>query len=116
MVGTAFDDGVNNQTAFVSDPTGMTSTDLNTQITNSAWVLTEAHAINKVGQIAGSGYLNGVPTAFLLTPDVLPPPPPQDAVLALLIDAVTSCAWAIGRDAMRFASLPSRRRVARSIA
>ena len=25
MVGTAFDDGVNNQTAFVSDPTGMTS-------------------------------------------------------------------------------------------
>jgi probable HAF family extracellular repeat protein len=44
-------------------------TDLNTLIAaGSGWVLTEAHAINAKGQIAGTGTLNGVVTGFVLTP------------------------------------------------
>ena len=44
-------------------------TDLNTLIPeNSGWVLATAYAINANGQIAGSGTLNGVNRAFLLTP------------------------------------------------
>jgi probable HAF family extracellular repeat protein len=34
----------------------------------SGWVLTEAHAINAKGQIAGTGVLNGVVRGFVLTP------------------------------------------------
>ncbi len=44
-------------------------TDLNTLLPpHSGWVLTEARAINDHGQIAGQGFLNGKPCAFLLTP------------------------------------------------
>lgn len=43
--------------------------DLNTLIpTDSGWVLVEARAINKRGQIAGYGRINGQAHAFLLTP------------------------------------------------
>ena len=47
---------------------GNSVTDLNTQITAPGWLLTEAYAINNVGQIAGAGYLNGVNMGFLLDP------------------------------------------------
>ena len=44
-------------------------TDLNALLpAQSGWVLTEARAINDRGQIAGQGFLNGKPCAFLLTP------------------------------------------------
>ena len=44
-------------------------TDLNTLLpAHSGWVLTEARAVNNRGQIAGQGFLNGKPCAFLLTP------------------------------------------------
>lgn len=43
--------------------------DLNTLMpAGQGWVLTEAHAINSKGQIAGNGTLHGQPHAFLLTP------------------------------------------------
>ncbi len=44
-------------------------TDLNTLLPpRSGWVLTEARAVNDHGQIAGQGFRNGKPCAFLLTP------------------------------------------------
>lgn len=43
-------------------------TDLNTQITEPGWQLTEAYGINNIGQIAGAGYLNGANMGFLLDP------------------------------------------------
>lgn len=43
--------------------------DLNTRIApDSGWVLTSANDINDRGQIAGTGYHNGVLRAFLITP------------------------------------------------
>jgi uncharacterized membrane protein len=77
MVGMAFNNDNNEQTAFISTD-GMTSTNLNSQIGDPSWVLSEAHAINSAGQIAGAGYLNGVQTGFLLTP--LPTPAPWQSV------------------------------------
>jgi probable HAF family extracellular repeat protein len=45
-------------------------TDLNNLIpAGSGWILVEATAINKAGQIAGKGTINGQTRAFLLTPD-----------------------------------------------
>jgi probable HAF family extracellular repeat protein len=45
-------------------------TDLNNLIpAGSGWILVEATAINKAGQIAGVGTINGQTRAFLLTPD-----------------------------------------------
>lgn len=44
-------------------------TNLNTLLPpHSGWVLTEARAVNDHGQIAGQGFWNGKPCAFLLTP------------------------------------------------
>jgi probable HAF family extracellular repeat protein len=44
-------------------------TDLNALLPpHSGWVLTEARAVNDHGQIAGQGFWNGKPCAFLLTP------------------------------------------------
>jgi hypothetical protein len=63
---------------------GKTWADLNTQIGDPNWVLSEAHAINKAGQIAGTGYLNGVETAFLLTPPPLWQGPQSNALLELI--------------------------------
>jgi RHS repeat-associated protein len=43
--------------------------DLNTLIpSGSGWILTNAAAINNSAQIAGQGFINGAPHAFLLTP------------------------------------------------
>ena len=48
---------------------GGVMTDLNTWLpTNSGWVLTEARAINALGQIVGAGTNNGQTRAFLLSP------------------------------------------------
>jgi probable HAF family extracellular repeat protein len=41
-------------------------------VPNSGWTLTEAHDINDLGQIVGSGWIDGESHAFLLTP--LPEP------------------------------------------
>jgi hypothetical protein len=83
--------GVNNSGAVVgSDGSvallcdGKTWADLNTQIGDPNWVLSEAHAINEAGQIAGTGYLNGVETAFLLTPPPLWQGPQINALLELM--------------------------------
>lgn len=44
-------------------------TDLNTCIpADSGWILMNANGVNDAGQIAGNGFLNGSPHAFLLTP------------------------------------------------
>ena len=67
-----FNDSLGNSYAFVrTKPAGMQ--DLNLMIAkNSGWILTQANAINVVGQITGSGpvLINGNYTnhAFLLTP------------------------------------------------
>jgi probable HAF family extracellular repeat protein len=54
--------------AFVST-NGARMQDLNRLIpSNTGWVLVEAHGINDVGQIAGSGTIRGQTHAFLLTP------------------------------------------------
>lgn len=45
-----------------------TAIDLNTLINDDSWVLTEARAINSIGQIAGIGVRDGQSRAFLLTP------------------------------------------------
>ncbi len=46
-----------------------TMTDLNTLIsTDSGWVLIKATDINEIGQIVGSGMINGENHGFLLTP------------------------------------------------
>jgi len=71
MVGWAELDASSDSFAFFFDGSGYT--DLNSMITDSEWVLTEAVSINNAGQIAGNGLLNNVETAFLLTP--LPAPP-----------------------------------------
>jgi hypothetical protein len=54
--------------------TGGQLVDLNSLIDpSSGWLLTTATAINEGGEIVGSGYLNGEPSGFLLTP-VVPEP------------------------------------------
>jgi probable HAF family extracellular repeat protein len=56
---------------FPSQPNGTTGqlTDLNSLIpAGSGWVLNEATGINDPGQIVGTGTINGVSHAFLLTP------------------------------------------------
>ena len=50
-------------------------TDLNTWAPVD-WILESATAVNDNGDIAGTGYLNGVPHGFLLTNGVAPVPPP----------------------------------------
>jgi probable HAF family extracellular repeat protein len=40
---------------------------------NSGWVLSDATGINNRGQIVGTGELNGVGAAFLLSPDCKDP-------------------------------------------
>ncbi|HXE52699.1 MAG TPA: DUF3466 family protein, partial [Tepidisphaeraceae bacterium] len=53
--------------------------DLNALInTDSSWRLQVASAINSAGQIAGTGVINGVEHAFLLTPATVTNPPPGD--------------------------------------
>jgi hypothetical protein len=49
---------------------GKNVTDLNSQISEAGWNLTQAYAINSTGQIAGAGYLNGANMGFLLDPIV----------------------------------------------
>ena len=54
---------------FISDGTIDGMIDLNTLIdANSGWMLEYARAINNLGQITGSGRINGETHAFLLTP------------------------------------------------
>jgi hypothetical protein len=56
--------------------TGGVAYDLNTLIpSGSGWVLNDAVAINDAGQIAGTGFHNGLQRAFLLTPVSNPPAP-----------------------------------------
>ncbi len=54
-----------------------------TTVANGQWVLRHAYEINNQGQIVGLGTLNGVQTAFLLTPDVAPVPEPETYALML---------------------------------
>jgi len=54
-----------------------------TAVANGQWVLRHAYEINTQGQIVGLGTLNGVQTAFLLTPDVAPVPEPETYALML---------------------------------
>ena len=62
-----------------------TATDLNTVIDlNSGWQLQRAEGINNVGEIVGSGEINGETHAFLLTPVPPVPGPPPGCCLACL--------------------------------
>ena len=73
--------GTSDGLAFLFD--GTTMTDLNGLLAGapSVWQLTEADAINDAGQIAGTGFLDGVQHAFLLTPEQAPVPEPASLVL-----------------------------------
>jgi probable HAF family extracellular repeat protein len=75
-------DGVT-QHAFLYDSAGIH--DLNTLIdTTSGWELQDAAGINNVGDIVGSGFINGDQHAFLLTPANPIPEPASVAMLGLL--------------------------------
>jgi len=73
VVGFSFD-ASGNQLAFLSD--GTTMFDLNALIGIEAahWVLVDATAINNLGQIVGTGLLDGVEHVFLLEPTATPEP------------------------------------------
>jgi probable HAF family extracellular repeat protein len=59
--------------------------DLNTLLSGSGWLLTEATSINDDGYITGYGTHNGTPTAFLLSPIAgASPVTPEPASVALL--------------------------------
>ena len=67
--------GTSGDTAFLYDAAGMH--DLNTLLapTSSAWQLSETAAINDLGQIVGTGYLQGQQHALLLNPEQTVPEP-----------------------------------------
>jgi probable HAF family extracellular repeat protein len=59
--------------AFLND--GSTTIDLNTLVASiSGWTLQDAKDINNLGQIVGTGLLNGEQHGFLLTPTAVPLP------------------------------------------
>lgn len=59
--------------AFLND--GSTTIDLNTLVASiSGWTLQDAKDINNLGQIVGTGLLNGEQHGFLLTPTAVPIP------------------------------------------
>jgi predicted thioesterase len=65
------------------------SADLNDLLTpGTGWILQQAFAVNKVGQIAGIGTLNGVRRAFRLTPTT--PPPDETAPVISAVSATPS--------------------------
>ncbi|QDV35243.1 HAF repeat-containing PEP-CTERM protein [Tautonia plasticadhaerens] len=66
-----------------------TMLDLNDLIApETGWTLNDAYAINDLGQVVGSGTIDGVSRAFLLTPEGVnvpaPDPIPEPAPIALL--------------------------------
>jgi probable HAF family extracellular repeat protein len=61
--------------------------DLNSLLDASGWLLTAAYGINDSGQIVGSGYYNGVSSAFLLNPVAKPAFSQNSALLSS--DALT---------------------------
>jgi probable HAF family extracellular repeat protein len=84
--------------------------DLNTLLDGSGWTLSAAYGINDAGQIVGSGYFNGVSSAFLLDPlkqqsfarqraafladDLLAPTEvPEPATISSMILALAAFAW-----------------------
>lgn len=73
--------------------------DLNTLIpSDSGWVLRQASAINDAGQIVGEGIINGLPHAFLLTPEGGPPlSVPEPSTLLLFSTGLLSIGLAIKR-------------------
>jgi probable HAF family extracellular repeat protein len=72
------------QRAFVVQ--GPVMFDLTNLLLNNAagWTLTDAHAVNTQGQIAGSGFINGAQHAYLLTPSG-PAGTPEPGTWALLL-------------------------------
>ncbi len=65
--------------------------DLNDLVTDPQWVLTSAAAINELGDIVGTGLLNGQSHGFLLLNGSVPPPPPGNEAPVATADAdVTS--------------------------
>ena len=98
--------GAQNGHAFIWEK-GLGIIDLNTLLpADSGWTLTQALAINDVGQIVGEGIFNDAQNAgislsavfpraaFLLTPSVLPSAVPEPGTLALF------CAGFVGLGAM----------------
>jgi len=59
--------------------------DLNTLLpSDSGWILSNATAINNVGQIVGPGSYQGATRGFVLTPDnTAVPEPPSSALLGM---------------------------------
>jgi len=70
--------------------------DLNNLLTSgSGWTLTDARDINDLGQIVGTGFINGYDHAFLMTPSAVPAP---------------SSAWLLGSGLMGLIGVARRRR------
>ncbi len=75
---------VNRDLHAVLWPNGSVAHDLNEFIpVNSGWTLTEARGVNDAGQIIGNGFFNGLPRAFLLTPNLGVDTNPPVAILSV---------------------------------
>ena len=89
--------GTSDDTAFVYYKTsGMF--DLNTLLVTSGWTLSDAMAVNDLGQIVGTGYYgaDGQQHAYLLTPSDSPGPPssvPEPGTWALLAGGLAGLAF-----------------------
>jgi probable HAF family extracellular repeat protein len=84
--------GVSDGVPFLYD--GTVIRNLNSMLATSStdWLLTEATAINDLGQIAGTGYYNGLQHAFLLNPESsVPEPASLLLVCGGLLLAASSC-------------------------
>ncbi|MBI4845938.1 MAG: PEP-CTERM sorting domain-containing protein [Candidatus Omnitrophica bacterium] len=55
----------------------------------SAWSLHQANKINGLGQIVGSGVINGQTHAFLMTPNVVPEP----STILMFLVGIFGCFW-----------------------
>jgi probable HAF family extracellular repeat protein len=70
----AIPDAMNTDHAFIWDSQGGMR-DLNDYLpSNSGWIVNSAQDINNKGEIVGTGTLNGMTKAFLMTPTVVPEP------------------------------------------
>ncbi len=85
VVGSSYTASNTDLNAFLWNGTTMINLNDVSDVT-AGWVLSEARSINSLGQIVGYGYLNGVKTAFLLTPKALPVVP-EPATLVMLASA-----------------------------
>jgi probable HAF family extracellular repeat protein len=105
VVGWAYTAGGAARDAFVYS--GGSLLDLNKQLSpgsGSGWILSDANAINDLGQIVGTGTFNGVLRAYLLTGTPTPPPPPPPSV------PVPAAVWLFGSGLLGLIGMARRKR------